>query len=83
MGIDGVFRNIDGIVLAIFFKNVVIVESNECEVLTILEAPCIFMPTYIEELVVESDLMNAMGWFLQSCTPIGDLSFTSTIWVKQ
>lgn len=65
MGIDGVLRNIDGIVLATFFKNVVIVESNEGEVLTIFEAPCIFIPNYIEELVVESDSMNAMGWFLQ------------------
>lgn len=62
----GVLCNINGIVLATFFKNVVIVESNEGEVLTILEALWFFMPNYIKELVVESDSMNAIGWFLQS-----------------
>ena len=45
-----------------FSKNVGICDSNEAEVLAILEGLRLFARTYIGSLLVESDSSNAITW---------------------
>ena len=52
-------------VLLMFPKSVGIRESNEAEVLAILEALRIFSASFHAPLVVESDSTNALGWLLK------------------
>ena len=60
--IGGVLRNHKGEVLYMFSKHVGIKDSNEMEVLTILEAPCIYHSFYHHNLIMESDSINAISW---------------------
>lgn len=60
-GIGAVLRNSCGLVLAMFSKHVGIMESNEVEVLAILEALRFFSSSFIGKLVVESDSLNAFS----------------------
>lgn len=61
-GIEGVLRNSDEIVLAMFSKHVGCMESNEAGMVAILEALQIFTPSFNTKLVVESDSMNGISW---------------------
>ena len=55
-------RNSEGIVVALFSKHVGCMESNEAEVVAILEAIRIFTSTsFRSRLVVESDSLNAIS----------------------
>lgn len=45
-----------------FSKYVGVIESNESEVLAILEALCLFSASFHGKLIVESDFMNAVSW---------------------
>lgn len=56
VGIGGVLRNKDGVILLLFSMHVGCMEFNETEVLAILEALQIFVSSSFEEgLVVEND----------------------------
>ena len=58
---------LEGIVLALFSKHVGCMESNEVEVLAILEAIRIFSYFYFHSsLVVKSDSLIAMSWVSSS-----------------
>lgn len=61
-GIGGVLRNHKGELLYMFSKNVGIKDSNEAEILAILEALRIYHRPFQYPLVVESDSMNAVYW---------------------
>lgn len=56
-GVGVVLRNRNGIVLALFSKHVGCMESNEAEVVAILEALQIFISSH-SKLVVESDSLH-------------------------
>ena len=64
-GIGGVLLNDKGEVLLMFPKSVGIRDSNEVEVLAILEAFQIFLASFHGPLVVESDSTNVVGWLLK------------------
>ena len=55
-------RNSKDQVLVMFSKPVGICDSNEVEVLSILEALCIFSGSFQDKLIVESDSSNMVGW---------------------
>lgn len=58
-----VLHNSAGVVLIMFSKHVSCMESNEAEVVAILEAFQIFsLVSFNENLVVESDSFNAIFW---------------------
>ncbi|XXG62464.1 hypothetical protein AAC387_Pa05g0816 [Persea americana] len=61
-GIGGVLHNSNGEVLYMFSKNVAVCDSNEAEVLAILEALCCFKKYFHGALIVESDSSNAIAW---------------------
>ena len=63
--------------LFMFSKNVGIKESNEAEVLAILEALRIFSSTFKESLIVESDSSNAIRWVSKVEGVLGDFNFIS------
>lgn len=58
--ISDVLHNENVGVLFMFSKNVGVVESNEAEVLTILEATCIFSSIFQCMLIVDIDSSNAI-----------------------
>lgn len=60
--IGGVLRNHKGEVMYMFSKHVGIKDSNEAEVLVILEALRIYHPFCHHYLIVESDSANAIFW---------------------
>ena len=60
--IEGVLCNSNGEVLFMFSKNVRIYDSNEEEVLYILEALCCFKRYFHCALTVESDSSNTIAW---------------------
>ena len=61
-GIRGVLRNNKGEVIFLFTRNVGMKESNEAEVLAILQALQIFSSSFQGRLIVESDSSNAISW---------------------
>lgn len=61
VGIDGVLRDSNGLVLMLFSKHVGVMDSNESEVLPILEALHVFYAH-----IVESDSMIVVAWVLFS-----------------
>ena len=63
-GIGGVLRNCNGDVLFMFSKYVWVCDSNEAEVLVILESLRYFLRHYHGNLIVESDSSNAVSWVL-------------------
>ena len=65
-GIGSALRNYKGEVLHIFSKHVGIKDSNEAEVLAILEALHIYRSSCKESLIVESGYFNAISW-VKSC----------------
>lgn len=60
----------DGEVLAMFSKHEGCMESNEMEVVAILEVLRIFALSFNSELEVESDSMNVISWVPSSCMPL-------------
>ncbi|XXG72211.1 hypothetical protein AAC387_Pa07g1359 [Persea americana] len=60
--IGGVLRNFKGKVLIMFSKHIRICDSNEVEVLAILEAFHLFPRDCFEPLIVESNSSNAIAW---------------------
>lgn len=61
--VEGVLHNEVEVVLVWFSENVGIMESNEEEVVAILEALWIFVwASFQDLLVVESDFLNAIYW---------------------
>ena len=60
-GIGGVFRNSRGEILLIFSKHVSVCDSNEAEVLAILEDLRLFSRGYGGPLVMESDSFNVIA----------------------
>lgn len=62
--IGGLPRSSDGLVLVIFLSNVGILESNDVELLSILEleALCLSVSDYNAGVIVKSDSMNAESW---------------------
>ena len=60
--IGGILRNYKGEVLFMFSKYIGIKDSNEAEVLAILEALRIFVSNNFHSIVVESDSLNAISW---------------------
>lgn len=60
-GVGGVLCDNQGVVVAIFSKHVGL-ESNETEVVAILEALWIYSPSFHEKLMAESDSMNNILW---------------------
>lgn len=61
-GIGGVLRNHKGKILYMFSKNVGGKDSNEAEILAILEAFCIYGRSFQFNLIVESDSFNVVSW---------------------
>ena len=61
-GIGGVLRNSKWEILFMFSKHVGLHDSNEAEVLAILEALWWFSRNFNGSLVVESDSSNAIAW---------------------
>lgn len=62
-GIGAVLHNGDGMVLVMFSTHIGRMESNEAEVLAILEALQIFVSTSFQErFIAESDSLNAISW---------------------
>lgn len=55
-------RNYKGKVLIIFSKHVGVCDSNEVEVLVILEALRLFNRNFFDALIVESDSSNVITW---------------------
>lgn len=72
-GIGGVLRNDKGVVLCLFSNGVGIGDSNEAEVLAILEAPRIFSRSL--RLIVLSDSYNAISWVNSSASKPWKLHF--------
>ena len=60
--IGGVLRNFKGEVVFVFSKHVGIKDSSEAKVLVILEALRIYYSFYYHNLIMESDLVNAISW---------------------
>ena len=60
-GIGRVLRNHKGKVLYMFSKHVGFKDSNEAEVLAILEFLCLYHSSYQHYLIVESDSANAIS----------------------
>ena len=60
-GVGGVLRSSNGEVLLLFSKNVGVCDSNEAEVLVILE-DLRFFRSFDGRLLVESDSSNAVVW---------------------
>lgn len=48
--------------MLLFYKNVGVKESNDAKVLTMLEAPHLFLRYYQVKLIVECDSANAVMW---------------------
>ena len=68
-GIGGGLHKSEGIVLALFSKHVGCMESNEVDVLAILEAIRIFSSaSFQSSFVVQSDSLNAISWVSSSTT---------------
>lgn len=66
----GVLHICDGVVLAFFSKHVGHMESNEAEVVAILEVLRIFASSSFQELlIVDSDSLNAITWVLPAKFP--------------
>ena len=66
-GIGGVLHDSGGLVLVMFSKHVGTMESNEAEVLAILEVVRIFASSsFNSRLEVESDSLNAISWVSSS-----------------
>ena len=61
VGIGGVLRNCKGEVLIMFSKPVGVCDSNEAEVLAILEGLQLFSSRYGGPLIMESDSSNAIA----------------------
>lgn len=62
-GIGAVLHNGDGMVLVMFSKHVGRMESNEAEVLAILEALQMFVSaSFQERFIAESNSLNAISW---------------------
>ena len=76
-GIRGVLCNNKSGVLFMFSKFVGVSESNEAEVLSILEALKIFYSTFKETLIVESDSSNAISWVSKVERVFGDFNIIS------
>ena len=60
-GIGGVFRNCNGDVLFMFSEYVGVRNSNEAEVLAILESLWCFLRYYQGNVIVKSDSSNAVN----------------------
>lgn len=70
--------NSEWTILAMFSTNVMLVsilESNEVNVMAILEAPQISISNFHNDLVVESDMMNAISWVSSSAASLGSSPF--------
>lgn len=61
-GIGGVLCYHKGEVTLMFSKNAGSKESNEAEIMAVLEALCIFSAFFPTKLIVESDSENAVRW---------------------
>lgn len=66
IGIGGVLRNSRGEVLISFSKSIGDGDSNEAEVLAILEALRIYLGSLDKSLIMENDTSNAISWVLQT-----------------
>lgn len=73
-GIGGVLHNRDG-VLAMSSKSMGCMESNEAEVVAILEALRRFFPSFHSKPVVESYSSNAISWVSFKVSPPWRLQF--------
>lgn len=60
----GVLCNNEGGVLMMFSKSIGIKDSNEAEVLAILETFCMFVCVHNSKLIVESYSSDAIYWVL-------------------
>lgn len=61
-GIGGKLRNQNGEALYIISKHDEIKDSNQAEVLAILEAVRIYSSSFLNSLIVKSDLANTISW---------------------
>lgn len=60
--LGGVLRNQNGEVLYMFSKHLGIKDSNEAEMMAILEALCIYRDTFQFNHIVENNSINAISW---------------------
>lgn len=58
------FRNSSGEIQLMFSRSVGVKESNEAELMAILEALSLFSKSFQAKFIVESDLSNALLWAL-------------------
>eukprot|EP00268_Persea_americana_P021089 TRINITY_DN21101_c0_g1_i1.p1 TRINITY_DN21101_c0_g1~~TRINITY_DN21101_c0_g1_i1.p1 ORF type:complete len:199 (+),score=31.91 TRINITY_DN21101_c0_g1_i1:157-753(+) len=65
-GIGGVLCDDKGVILCLFSKSVGVRDSNEAEVLAILEALRILSSSFQGCLIVESDSSNGISWVARS-----------------
>ena len=70
-------RNFKGEVLLLFSMSVGVKDSNEAEVLAILEALWLFSSSFQAKLNVESDLANKLLWHLIFTLDVGGSSSIS------
>ena len=61
VGIGGVLRDNNGVIICMFSKSVRVRSSNEAEVLAILEAQRIFSRSFQDHLIMESDSSNGIS----------------------
>lgn len=74
-GIDIVFGNSQGIILAVFSKNMGCMESNKVDVVAILKVLGLFcLSSFQVSLVVESDSSNTIYWVSSSAKAL-EISF--------
>lgn len=63
-GISGVLHSSQGQFLFIFSMFIGVRDTNDVEILAILEAIRIYVSSFQESLIVESDYSNAISWNL-------------------
>lgn len=68
VGIGGVLRNHEGIIFLSFSSSIEVKDSNEAEVLAILEALRLFRVSFRQPLIVDSDFLDAFFWVKNSAT---------------
>lgn len=73
-GIVGVLHNSKGEVLLSFLNPIRIKDSNEALVLATLEALRLYVSSFYDLLVAESDLSNAITWILRKGVTRGNFA---------
>ena len=79
VGIGGVLRNHEGFIFLSFSSFIRVKDSNEAEVLAILEALRLFRVSFRQPLIVESDFLDAFFWVMNSAMGLWRFHFFSEI----